>query len=455
LNRSGGRSDVNSRTATNRTTKGQTRASGANRNSANRSGVSDRPTANRDGKAGVKREPRANSRSNRNARNPSSTTPDANGGNRNRGTGNRNGAGNTNRRGNDPGNGPGANGNRGNNNGNNNGANRGNRNGRAGGVNRGNRGGLNNRGNGRGNRGGRGNHRHNLRNNFFFGLGGNGFGFGYYGGFGYYSNTFWGNPGWNNWGFNSNFFLPYYYPRYRGYYYPYYWSSAFYSGYRDYATNYVTYREPYVSTVYLPSGGFDDDPFASEDDLVIIDTSTGADVTTPGDASSSPGPAVVPIIDGVDGGLTFASARSLGDNLMRSGNAKQAAEAYRQAWIHDGTQDGLGRMSAALITAGDFPTAAWAMIGQVEGDQKNLLDQGLLYNELLGGPGVTKATKSLERYLINNPNDEGSNLLLASMYVYSGREFSGYMILGRLDAAGYAPETTKLFLNRAKASLAK
>lgn len=317
---------------------------------------------------------------------------------------------------------------------------------RRGGANRLNRGiGINLRG--------RGNYRHNAGrfhrhfNDFYFGIGGYGFGFGYYRGFGYYNNTYGLSPWWN-WGYSSSYCLPYYYPQYRGFCYPYYWSYRYYPRYRTYATNYASYREPYVSSVYLPVDGFDDDPFVTEE--WVADPVAGSS-----ESSEEPGPAVVPIVDGVNAGSSFDEAAALGDKLIREGKTKEAAEAYRQAWIQDGTRDGLGRMSAALLAAGDYPLAAWAMVGQIQGQQKNLLDQGLLMHQLLGGPGLTKSTENLERYLLDNPNDEGSNLLLASLYVFSGREFSGYMILGRLDVAEYEPATTKLFLERAKTSLSE
>ncbi len=274
--------------------------------------------------------------------------------------------------------------------------------------------------------------------------GGLGFGFGFYGGYGFYDSFFGFSPWWD-WGFGANFYSPYFFPSFGGFSYPYFWSYQYYPRFRRFSGAYVAYSEPYVTSVYLPADGFADDPYVVDD--VIVDTDWVDE--------EPPGAAVAPVVDGVKAGGSFAEAKAIGDDLLKKSAFKEAAEAYRQAWIHDPTQDALGRMSIALLQANDFTLSAWAMSKQVGGDTKQLLAMGSLYSDLLTGPEFSQGVRRLERYLIDNPNDEGANLLLASMYVFSGRAYSGYMILSRLDAASYEPAVTKLYLEYAQSSLKK
>ncbi len=288
----------------------------------------------------------------------------------------------------------------------------------------------------------RGHHHHHYKrghSDFYFYLGGGGFGFGYYGGWGYYRSAYW-DCNWYGWGYRSWYCAPYWYPRFYGCYYPYYWSYSWYPRYR---TVYVyESREPYVSSGYLPAAAFDDDPYT--DDVAPALVETTASRTTE---------AIVPIVADLDAGPDFATALAKGDAYLEAGESLKAAEAYRQAWIHDGSKDALARMAWALWNAGDHPLAAWAFVNFVGDSERRMLDAAVLLDDLFEGPRIRTNVQALERYLIDNPNDEGSNLLLGSIYVLTGREYAGMIVLTRLKEAGFEPATTGLMIKQARARL--
>lgn len=280
-------------------------------------------------------------------------------------------------------------------------------------------------------------HYRNRHSDFYFFLGGCGYGFGYYGGSYYWRSAYW-DCHWWNWGYPSWYCGPYWYPRYSSCYYPYYWSYRWYPRYRSvYLVDYV--REPYVASGYLPAAAFDDDPYA-EGDLPPV-------------TASGTSEAIVPIVAGLDAGADCAAATAAGDAYLRAGKPLEAAEAYRQAWIHDPRSDALARMAWALWDGGDYPLAAWALAQHLQGSEKRMLDAAVLLDDLFDGPRIRRDTEALERYLVDNPNDEGSNLLLGSIYVLGGREYAGLIVLGRLQQSGYERATTELLVGQARTRL--
>ena len=305
---------------------------------------------------------------------------------------------------------------------------------------------------GRGGRGGRNHHHHDhyRRGNrdFYFFLGGPAYGFGWYGGWGSFGWSYW-NCNWWGWGYPSWYCSPYWYPSYGCSWYPYYWSYRWWPRYRSVV--YVDSYDPYVSTVYLPSGGFVDDPYV-EDDVILYDPK--ADVAPP-PTKAAESATVAPIVEGLDAGADYASCVATGDRFLAENKSLEAAEAYRQAWIKNPSGDALMRMGWALLDGGDYPLASWAFRTQVGNSKDRLIEAATLVNAMLGSERLKAAVDGLERYLVDNPNDEGSNLLLGGLYVLSGREYAGYILLTRLEGAKFEPETTRLLLDEARARLEK
>ncbi len=295
---------------------------------------------------------------------------------------------------------------------------------------------------------------HNTKVNVNIFVGNYGYGFGYYhGGF---HRRWWGHFGVYFGAYPYWFWHAWWYP-YWGYaYYPYYWSYLYYPTYRVVST--YVYEEPYYTTSgYYAGAGFDDDPYYDEEGS----TYSGAGVSRAEEAPPPRRPAATdhvfaqPFVKGVDAGATAADAIQFGNRAMGRKEFRLAAEAYRQAFHLDGGHDALRRMSIALFAANDPPLASAAMVLGIAGARKGMLDFAVLIDELLPKGTFSKSLAALERYLVDEPNDEASNLLLGALYVVSGREYAGYIVLTRLKAAGYEPSTVDLFIDQARTGLMK
>ncbi|HGY91371.1 MAG TPA: hypothetical protein ENK43_09385 [Planctomycetes bacterium] len=295
---------------------------------------------------------------------------------------------------------------------------------------------------------------HNTKVNVNIFVGTYGYGFGFY--YGHFHHGWWrhygGYLGYYPYWFWSSWWYPYW-----GYaYYPYYWSYLYYPAYRVHDV--YVYHEPYYTTSgYYAGAGFDDDPYYDEEGSSY----SGAGVSRAEDATPPRRPVATdhafakPFVEGVDAGGTAAAAIQFGNRAMARKEFRRAAEAYRQAFHLDGGNDALRRMSIALFAANDPPLASAAMVLGIAGERKGMLDYAVLIDELLPKGTFAKSLAALERYLVDEPNDEASNLLLGALYVVSGREYAGYIVLTRLKAAGYETSTVDLFIDQARTGLMK
>ncbi len=287
--------------------------------------------------------------------------------------------------------------------------------------------------------------------NIFVGSYGYGFGF-YYGNF---HHRWWGHYGIYLGHYPYWFWHSWWYP-YWGYaYYPYYWSYLYYPTYRVHHV--YVYEEPYYTTSgYYYGAGFDDDPYYDEGDSGYVGAGASRVEEAPPPRSRATDHAFAsPFVEGVDAGATATEAIQFGNRAMAAGEFRKAAEAYRQAFHLDGGRDALRRMSMALFAANDPPLASAAMVLGIGGERKGMLDYAVLIDELLPKGTFVKSVAALERYLVDEPNDEASNLLLGALYVLSGREYAGYIVLTRLKAAGYETSTVNLFIDQARTGLMK
>lgn len=316
---------------------------------------------------------------------------------------------------------------------------------------------------------------------FFAGYGGFGFGIGYTRGHHPYF-----------YGYNHCYPIHYYphyyahtwfYPYWGSCYYPYYWSYAYFPYYRTYVygppVTYIERRYVYETVVvdgvdyeyrgrgYLPSNA--DDPYVDPKDMPDSrpesspsDESSDAGAVTEevlqpvADTGVQLGSIDRPFVEGVETGTTSDDAIAKGDDLMKGGKTVEAAEAYRTAYQRAPENPTAAlRLSVALFKAGDFQLASWALTKGVGSNTKALLDHAVLMDDLLGGPTVSDSTRALERYLIERPNDEASNLLLGAVYSVTGRPYAAHVVLTRLKAADYETGTVNLYLKQAEQALKK
>lgn len=295
------------------------------------------------------------------------------------------------------------------------------------------------------------------RRYFGFGFGFGGFGFGGFGfgGFNsFYARVFWGYP-FAYWPFFGNAF---YYPCWGFGYYPYFASYNFFPVQRTVFVNGGGLGVAGLTGGSWVGRGYDDpyvEPEAPPGEEAPLDVEGASDVAPiePIDAAAAgDGTQVLssPLTEGVDSFEDVDAARSAGDRYLRDGWGMKAAEAYRQAWRKDPTDDTTLRLAAALLEGGDYPLAGWALVRGIGTTEKRVLDFTVLLDDLLDGPRITRSVQSLEKYLVNNPNDEGSNLLLGALYVVTGREYAGYVVLSRLRAAEYETATVDLFIAQAR-----
>ena len=303
-----------------------------------------------------------------------------------------------------------------------------------------------------------GGHHHHYHDHHYFHIGLGAFAFGYGLGYGSYSYPYW----WSHRYYYSAYCSSYYYPYYGSSHYPYYFSRHYYPYYRRYVHAYAYGAdESYADDTYLggvsgtaPAPLGSDDPYA-DPGLPSSRPSTAPTSTSTESALRPVGTEPVltrPLVAGVDAGRTAQQALDTGDRLMHEGTPLRAAEAYRQAFERNARGDAILRMSAALLEAKDYPLASWAMAYGVDGAHRRLLDYSVLLEALLGGRRISAAISDLERYLVANPNDEASNLLLGALYTYTGRPYAARLVLDRLDAAGYDLKTTRLFIDHVKRS---
>ena len=291
-------------------------------------------------------------------------------------------------------------------------------------------------------------------------VGGYGFGLG----FGYYDHHHHCHPYWHHHGYFWNhcwgsrwFHRHWWYPWHNHCWYPFYWSYRYFPYYRTVYTNhYVTTH--YTDDGYYAGAGYESDPYV-EDDFYYGDGA--ASLAPEGGIESAPkmsggeGPFSKPLKTGVDAGADYASAIAFGDAAIKRGEALVAAEAYRQAWQMSKNPAALHRLTLALLVVGDYGMASKAMVLGVAGGEKSVLDLSVASGEVLDASAMRHGLASLERYLVENPNDEASNLLLGALYVMNGKDYAAFMLLSRLKEADYEPRVCDLFLARAKAGLAE
>lgn len=326
-------------------------------------------------------------------------------------------------------------------------------------------------------------HHHNGRyfnnhhgRNFYFN-----FGYPFFGGFGYGGFGFgfgWG--GYNS--FYARVVLGYPYA-----YWPYFYNSFYYPwwGYGSYPY-YAAYDFfPIYRTVYVYGGGGGaygtdgcwegrghDDPYAEPEAPPGEETFEEAPAPTggaeaekssdtapierdPAAADSGTAALASSLVEGVDTFTSHDAAVQQGDRFIRDGWGMKAAEAYRQAWRQDPRDGTLRKLAVALLDGGDYPLASWALVRSVGSNEKGILDYTVALDDSLGGARITRAVTALEKYLVDNPNDEGSNFLLGALYVVTGREYAGYVVLTRLRAADYEIGTVDLFIKQARLALGK
>lgn len=296
---------------------------------------------------------------------------------------------------------------------------------------------------------------YNNRNYYGFGNGfywdvGFRFGFGY--GLGWFG---WGGWGYRNWCwpyFATGFWYPW-----TGYcHYPFFWSYNAFSPFRGFGGAWA----PAADTFYIDAPGYAADPYV--DDVTYLD---------PGvvDAPLATGPqplrrvtlaprevlAEQSFASGMNAGRNADEAIAAGQRLLAAGRPGQAAEAFRQAYLQRQDPSTLRALGLALVVKEDWQMASWAIQKGSTGGQRDVLDFVTEASGLLGGPRLEAAAANLERYLIDNPNDEASNFLLGTLYVASGRDYAAYVLLTRLADANYQRSSTEAYLDQARQGLRK
>lgn len=288
-----------------------------------------------------------------------------------------------------------------------------------------------------------------FRRGLFWDVGFN-FGFGY--GLGWF--------GWGGWGYRSwcypYFATGFWYPWTGFCHYPFFWSYNNFGGFRGFwgAAN------PGASVFFIDAPGYAADPYI--DDIAYLDPGVVAEPLASVPLAPTRRVALSPrevlseqsFATGVNAGGDAATALATARRLMAAGRPAEAAEAFRQSYVMRPEPQTLRLMGIALVAVEDWHMASWAIQKGSMGSERAVLDFVEETSALLGGARLEASVSALERYLVSNANDEASNFLLGALYVASGRDYAGYVLLTRLSNADYQRDTTDLYLNRARTNLA-
>ncbi|MEE9392999.1 MAG: hypothetical protein V3W41_10880 [Planctomycetota bacterium] len=288
-------------------------------------------------------------------------------------------------------------------------------------------------------------HHHRYGWGFHFGFG---IGLGYFSHYGYYYRP-WYYP---------YFRHSYYYPWYGYSHYPYYWSYSNYASSRylgdcDYISyandNYYGDALGYNSDPYLEGSGASLSPeVVDESDEGFLPFGNNQGLTLAPEGSLSR-----PLATGVQVGANYSEKLGSAKRYMQSGQHLKAAEAARLAYIDKQTPEALLKVGLSLLAAGDYPLASWSFVQGLQANEKNVFDTTVWLNDYVGGPATSRSLRGLEGYLVDNPNDEASSLLLGSLYIMTGRDYAGHIVLSELEQKNYETETIGLFISRARQNL--